>query len=86
MSAIEVDPASTAPRSQTRILMNANRSPSHNFYSMGKFQGGDQTLVKRPSLTNYLKVRRHNAVPGVSAPRNLRNISKHSSKDLEVKP
>ena len=86
MSALSIDPVCKAPRAQSRILTNMNPSPSHNFYSMGKFQGGADPLVKRPSLTNYLKVRRHNAVPGVSAPRNLRNISQNSSNDLEIKP
>ena len=62
------------------------RSPSHVFYSMGQFTE-QKPAEKRQSLINFLKIRRHNAMPGVSAKKHQRNVSETAmNKEMDIKP
>ena len=41
----------------------------------------------KSSLINFLKIRRHNAMPGVSAKKHQRNVSETAmNKEMDIKP
>lgn len=70
-------------------------SPALQFYSLGHFSPSATQPAQKPTLTteqslnSFLKIRRHNAMPGVSATHGTRNLPIHSTEphlELNVKP